>query len=109
MLAATGEAVGRLVEETGGAGVQSGARGVEPVDRLQRVPGLEGLGDGEAAVVVPPGNVRPKLSAPVPAAVSPLAGEIVTPGVVVVAPKVHPPAGSAPVVVPAGAVTGRPA
>ena len=61
------------------------------------------------AVVVPPGKVRLKLTAPVPTAVAPLAGAMVTPEVEVVAPNVHPPAGTAPVIDPAGAVSGPPA
>src|SRR4051812_43826719 len=56
------------------------------------------------AVVVPPGNVRLKFNAPVPVAVAPLAGSMVTPDAEVLAPNVHPPAGVAPVVLPAGAV-----
>ena len=58
------------------------------------------------AVVLPPGKVRLKFSAPVPAAVTPLGGAIVTPLAAVVAPKVQPPAGVAPVIEPGGAVLG---
>src|SRR6478735_541303 len=58
------------------------------------------------AVVVPPGKVRLKLSAPVPEAVAPEDGAMVTPVAVVVAPNVQPPAGAAPVMEPAGAVFG---
>src|SRR5689334_17317136 len=58
------------------------------------------------AVDVPPGNVRLKLSAPVPGAVAPLGGAMVTPEAVVAASNVHPPAGTAPAMDPGGAVLG---
>src|SRR6476659_6804125 len=58
------------------------------------------------AVVVPPGKVKLKLSAPVPVAVAPEGGAMVTPLAVVVAPNVQPPAGTAPMMEPAGAVFG---
>ncbi len=59
----------------------------------------------KVVVDVPPGKSRPKLTAPVPAAVAPEGG-VTTTDEVADAANVHPPAGCAPVVDPSGVLNG---